>query len=387
MSSIVTRIRNDRRMLQGLCVTMALLLSNSAGRPAGGQTATDYRLKSDREEKQGLDKAALDAALDRYISESEAALTSRMADLRSFFEERKANTRQFAHSVLGTRGKIEAGATIVGDLINQFATGFGAARSKPQWLENYINNTFRDEVLDPAKAKRAVDDAVSGFLGDLAGTESRLLVKLKADFGDADLDLPRLLTGVNGIGGGQYEAMITDTVEIAVKDLGISLGMFVVSNIVSDKLVEATAPEDMSKGGKFVANILANLAVDAALDKAAKEAGYDPEKVLAAKVSAGIDQMSRLLIDGDPAVLKLYPNLSIFRRMHPDQAVRDACKRADEAVMRNGNLGLHERLRRLRNDRYRRLWTVLTGHLFGPEAAKSPFLMYAPLDAAKCSPS
>lgn len=340
-----------------------------------------------RPEKQGLDKAALDAALDRYVSESEAALTARMAELRSFFDERKAATPGFAQSVLGMRGKVEAGATVLGDLLNQFATSFGAARSQPRWLDNYVNNTFRDEVLDPAKAKRAVDDAVSGFLGDLAAIEARLLVRLKADIGDADVDLPRLLTGMNGIGGEQCEAMIRDTVDIAVKDLVVSLGMFVVSNIVSDKLVEKTAPKDMSKGGKLVASIVAGVAVDAALDKAAKEAGYDPEKALAAKVSAGIDQMSRLLIDGDPAVLKLYPTLSIFRRMHPDQAVRDACKQADEAVTLNGNPGLHERLRRLRNDRYRRLWTVLMGRLFGPEAAKSPFLMYEPLDAAKCSPA
>ena len=53
-------------------------------------------------EQERLDKAALDAALDRYISESEAALTSRIAELRTFFEERKAATPGFAQAVLGT---------------------------------------------------------------------------------------------------------------------------------------------------------------------------------------------------------------------------------------------------------------------------------------------
>jgi hypothetical protein len=129
MSHTLISLRNDRRILPGLCTALALLLFTSAVRPAGGQTATDYRLKTDRAQKNGLSKDALDAALDRYISESEAALTSRMAELRSFFEERKAGTRHFAQSVLGTRGKVEAGATVIGDLINQVATGFGAARS------------------------------------------------------------------------------------------------------------------------------------------------------------------------------------------------------------------------------------------------------------------
>ena len=254
-------------------------------------------------------------------------------------------------------------------------------------FDSFVADTFREQVLDPAKARKAVDAAATGFLGDLADIEARLLVTLKADIGDADLDLPRLLPGVSGIGREPYEAVIRDTIDLAVRDLGVSLGTYVVSNIISDKIVDKAAPKDMSKKGRFAANVATGIAVDKAMEEAMKAAGYNPEKVLAIKVAAGIDRMSRLLIDGDPVVAKLYPDLSILRRTHPDEAVRDACRRADEAVMRTGNLGLHERLRRLRNDRYRRLWTVLTGHLFGPEAAKSPFLMYTPLDVTKCSPA
>ena len=329
---------------------------------------------------------ALNAVLLSYIEDSNAALSSRLAVLRSFFEKQKGGTRRFAQSVLGMRGKVEATATIVGDLFNQLATAFGAPRSSPQFLDDYVTNCFRNEVLDPDKAKQAVDDAVTGFLGDLVEIEARLLVRLKVDIGDADLALPGSLRNRGGIGDGQYETMIRDTVDIAVKDLGVSLGMFVVSNLVSDKIVENTAPQDMSKAGRLAAGIATGIAVDAALDKAMKQAGYDPEMVLAAKVAAGIDQMSRRLIDGDPAVLGFYPDLSIFRRMHPDRAVRDACERADETLVRNTNIGLFTRMERLRNDRYRRLWTVLTRHLFGPAAAKSPFLMYTPLDAARPAP-
>jgi hypothetical protein len=155
---------------------------------------------------------------------------------------------------------------------------------------------------------------------------------------------------------------------------------------VGSKIVDSAAPKDASSASKLIANFLVGIAVDAALDEAAKQAGYEPAKKLGATADAGIDRIRESLIDGDPAVLKLYPNLSIFRRTHPDQAVRDACKRADEAVVKAANLGLHERLRRLRNDRCRRLWVVLTGRIVGEEAARSPFLMYTPLDAAKSSP-
>jgi hypothetical protein len=74
---------------------------------------------SKQAERTARDKAALDAALEQYLDESEAALTARMAGLRSFFEERKAGTRRFAQAVLGMRGKFEAAATIASDLANQ----------------------------------------------------------------------------------------------------------------------------------------------------------------------------------------------------------------------------------------------------------------------------
>ena len=219
-------------------------------------------------------KESLDAALAVYSKESEAALTSRMAELRTFLGERKVGTLGFAQAVLGTWGKFQMTGSMLGDVINQFATGFGASRVKPSF-DAYVEDCFREQVLDPGKAKKAVDAAISGFLGDLGEAEARLLVSLKADIGDADLDLPRLLPGVSGIGGKQYEAMIRDTIDLAVNDLGVSLGMYVVSNIISDKLVDATAPEPTSKKGKFgkfAANVATGIAVDKAVEEAMKQA-------------------------------------------------------------------------------------------------------------------
>lgn len=339
-----------------------------------------------RLDKAANDKAAMDAALERYLDDSEAALAARMAELRTFFNERKTATPGFAQAVLGTWGKFQMTGSMLGDVINQFATGFGARRVKPSF-DAYVEDCFREKVLDPAKARKAVDNAVTGFLGDLAEIEARLLVTLKVDISDAELNLPKLLPGGLGIGGTQYEAVLRDTVDLAVKDLGVSLGTYIVSNIISDKIVDATVPEGTSKKGKLVANVATGIAVDKAMEEAMKTAGYNPEKVLAIKVAAGIDQMSSLLIDGDPALDRFYPKLFYGRLMHPDQAVRDACNRADATLMKNANFGLRYRMVRLYNDRHRQLWKVLTTHFLGAEAAKSPFMMYTPLDASKCSPA
>ena len=170
-------------------------------------------------------------------------------------------------------------------------------------------------------------------------------------------------------------------------DLTVGLGSYIVSNLIGDKVAQQITPKDTSNAGRFAVNVATGLAVDKALEQGIKAMGYDPERDVAARTAAGIDRIRGAIIDGDPEVVKVYPDLSTFRRMHPDQSVRDACRRADEALERAANLGLRLRLTKVRNERYRGLWTALMSHLCGPEAARSPFLMYEPLDAEKCSPA
>jgi hypothetical protein len=360
---------------------MAMLVAGSAG-PVSAQGSGALAIPADSPDKVALGKQALEAALESYATESEAALESRMADLRSFFEERKSGTRRFAQSMLGIEGKVMVSGLAMQELLDA-ASGNS---NKPSVLRKYVGDHFRSDVLDPATIKREVDRAVSGFLGDLAGIEARLLVRLKADIGDGELSIPRSLPNMEGVGKRQYDAMIGSTIDAALADIGVSLGMFVASNYVSGKIVDKAAPKEASKGGKFLVNLIVGIAVDKLLEEAAKGAGYDPEKKLADGAADGIDRIRGAVIDGDPALARFYPTLKVLRRMHPEVAVREACEQADESVKRYANLGLHERLRGLRNDRYRRLWVVLTARIVGEEAAKSPFQMYTPLDAQKCSP-
>jgi hypothetical protein len=335
--------------------------------------------------KAGFSKEALNDALDRYFGESDAALDARLADLKGFFEDLKPDGRLFAQSVLGVWGKLDAGTYVLADVVYNIGSLFGEM-PKPPSLSNYVRDRFRAEVLDPEKAKQAVDDAVAGFLGDLAGIEGKLLVDLRADLGDDQLNLPASPPKIQVIRGDHFNAMIGDMADTASKDLAASLAMYVVSNVIGDKIADRVTPEDASKGRKLLSNVAIGIAVDKALEEGVRAAGYDPESAIAVRIAAGLDQIRSSLIDGDPAARRFYPHLSIYRRTHPDEAVRDACLRADEAVVRSANLGLHLRLQRLRNDRCRRLWTVLTGRLIGPEAARSPFLMYQPLDPATVAP-
>jgi hypothetical protein len=342
--------------------------------PSAAATRTNPRLSPE----------ALNAYLDRYACESETALQTRIDALKAFFEERKGNTQRFADSMLGIEGKVMLSGSAVADLMQAVANG-GAPKNSS--IEKFVRDRFRADVLDAADAKRAVDEAVSGFLGDIEAIESRMLVELQADVGDADLALPKSLSKPVGLGGIHYESMINDTMNGATSDLAISVGMYFVSNYLSSKATNNITSEDTNGLWKAIVGSGLGVLTDMAIERLAKDAGYDPEKSLSKRVESGIDRVRESLIDGDPEVAKFYQTLKDLRRMHPDAAVREACGRADEAVRQAANLGLREQMRNLRNDRCRRLWTVLTERFIGAEAAKSPFLMYPPMDPASTSPA
>lgn len=332
-------------------------------RPAAAQFTT-RQARPPRQAPQAVrPEKAIETALERYLTESEAALDARMAGLAAFFEQRKANARPFAKSLLSIWGKISATGSLMDDMFTQLSTG---ERKPTTACRKLIEDAFRKDVLDRDKARQAADDAMAGFLGDLAEAEAKLLVRLKADFGDGQLALPGQRPALVDLGQEHYDAMISATASDTITDLGVSIGMFFASNAIGDAITQQITDEKTPPLEKMITGFVVGQLVDAALGEAAKAAGYDPEKAIAGRVAQGLDRMSRSIIEGDPVALGLYPALSILRRTHPDPAVRAACTRADEAVMRTANLGLRERLRRLRNDRYRRLWTVLTGASSAP---------------------
>ncbi|WP_422927515.1 hypothetical protein [Singulisphaera sp. PoT] len=352
--------------------------SPAAGRPEGGPAGV------------GATKFRLEKALDQYLEETEERLRIRMDGLKGFFEARKEGAPLFASAVLdlGAKGRL------AGSFLESFATQAGRALGLtsggdgPDGFTLFVRRAFSENVLDRGAAVREMQRALAGFREDLVESEARLLVSLGVDVPDdaiaRGLAMPDLRHELAALD--LCDAMIAEGVDGASTDLGASLGMFVVSNFLGDQLAKRATPEDASRPRQFGTNIAAGIAVEAALGEGVKAMGYDPEKALANRTRAGIDNICTAVIEGDNSMGAIYPTLSIFRRSHPDAAVRLACQRADEAVTRASNLGLRERLRWMRNERYRSLWKSLMTHLIGPEAASSPLLMYIPLDAGRCSP-
>lgn len=343
--------------------------------------------------KEKLSAAAAGALLEKHINrfgeETEKLLDARLNGLKGFFEERKQGSPLYASQTLDMNAKFRAAGAVVETFFTKIGEALGAEpSSEPDSFSTYARQCFQENVLDPAKARQAMEQAIVGFRGDVAEAEGRLLVALKADIGDDVIDGGPAVLDVDAEASvlALCEALVNATVDDAIGDLGASLGMFVVSNVVGDMVAKRVTPDDASRSRRVATNLAAGVAVDAALEKGIRAAGYDPEGKVVAKVNTGIDRIRAEIIDGDPNMAEIYPTLSFFRRTHPDPAVRSACQRADETVAQAANLGLRERLRRMRNECSRRLWKALMTQLAGPDAAASPFLFYQPLAADQCSP-
>jgi hypothetical protein len=126
--------------------------------------------------------------------------------------------------------------------------------------------------------------------------------------------------------------------------------------------------------------------VDKALDEAIARAGYDPEGALAAKVTASLDRMRALLVEGDPRAVQNYSSLCAFRVGYPDAAIRAACGEAADAMDRGATLGLRRRLLALHAERSRLRTAALHKFVFGPDAPPAETAAPARIDPEKSSP-
>ncbi len=393
MSRTKISFRNSvsRNMLT-LCAGLALAMFTPLARHADAQDGRVAARQTTRTKPSTPQEVwtAVVPRIDVALRESNNAIAARIATLDEFFAERQQGARPFAEAVLSLEGKARATAGIGEELVGGLGQLLGQKRpSGPNSFVVYVRDRFRTKVLDPAELKTVVDEAVAGYVGDATEIEGRLLVDLKADIDDRALDLRLQLPAlrVETAAGASCDAVIGETLDAAAKDLGVALGMFVASNYIGDKVAQRVTPKDASKARKALVNILVGIGVDQAMDRAARQAGYDPEKELTARTSAGIDRIRSLVVEGDPQAVGTFVSLFKFREAHPDPAAREACREAMDALERSSNLGLRVRLITLHNERHRQLATALAGHVFGREAVRTPLRLLPALDAGKAPTS
>jgi hypothetical protein len=311
--------------------------------------------------------------LDEADRLSRAAVDDRLAGLDDFFREHRDGVRPFAEAVLSLSGK------------------WNYAKSKLPTAEDDAHLKFLDErfekfVFSRDELRITIESVVAGYLSRLDGLEGQLLVEVRADLSEKAFAVPgaprfdvsndelrsrfaRSLTVVSsdvardvGVGvslttasvvGGEVAAVIAVRVATAVATrLGVSAGILGVG---------AT-----SGWATFGIGLVAAVAVDFVIDKAARAAGYDPIETIAGRVKKVLDDVRTMLVDGDPEAVAAHTKLTAMARDDVNATVREESRRAADAIERSGNLGLrrellriHEQRAALRREALRRL--IFTG--------------------------
>jgi hypothetical protein len=390
MHAFLSRVQGNaptRFVLEALCGFVAAGCLSDV--PAAAQSAVFSTPPASQETNPRETWVAVASRLKQAERDSATAVESQLARVNEFFAGRKQGARPFAVAVLGTEGKLQAtgavvegGASAIGELFgNKPATG-------PDSFTLYVRRCFRQLVLDTGQLQTAIDGAVAGYAGEVRRLEGRLLVDLRADLDDRAFDFSRALPGTRAgdAVAGPGDAMISQAVNAATQDFMAMIVKFTVSTVVGNAVSDRLTREDDSQLKKLGVNFAVGMAVDKALDEAIARAGYDPEGALAAKVTASLDRMRALLVEGDPRTVQNYSSLCAFRDRYPDAAVRAACREAADIMEHGANVGLRRRLLALHEQRSRLRTAALNKFIFGPGAPPAETAAPSVIDPEKSSP-
>ncbi len=282
-----------------------------------------------------------------------------------FFAERRLGARAFAADVLGLSGKWA------------FLKGYFDSTSHQQYLEEcFERNLFRSDEL-----KTVIESAVARYVSELQGRENQLLVDIQADLRDGDMSAPDRLPALNSEAEfrRQYDAMLERVLPIVSQDIGMTVtrevvafvGSEIAAHVLMDLGVSLAARLGVSGGilgagaysgvATFGVGLVAGLLVDMALDWVIRQAGYDPEGEVAAKVEQSLHQLESMILDGDKAAHKEYDDARWNEWWSWSTEDREAARSKAEAIESGGSLGLRHQLQRLNELRSRLREAALRG--------------------------
>ena len=242
---------------------------------------------------QALAKPHLDSAK----SKTENVIEGRLIPVRTFFDDSKKNTRQFAQVALGWGSKWR----LIADHV-PFTTG---GRH-----ETYIRGQFEQTVFSAKQLEDIVSSAVSEYLSEIHSIENQMLVSLRADvagFPDAypiaQLDESQLRT--------RFDEAIQNAIAATGSQVQADIGTQLVSIIGGEVLTQVAVRLGISAGilGTGAASGWATLGIGVVVGIIVDQIvswvwdwWADPTGNLASNLDAKLDQMRTLICDGDSKV-------------------------------------------------------------------------------------
>jgi hypothetical protein len=287
------------------------------------------------------------------------------AKIKEFFAERKLNARAFATELLSFSGKWA------------FVKGYFSQGSH----EQYIEECFERNVFSSDELKSLIESAVSSYVSEIQGRENQLLVAIRADLEGSQLATPQYLPALGSEAQfrREYAAMLEKVLPVLSKEMGVKVTReivsFVGSEIAATLLMEvgvSLATELGISGGilgagatsgafTFGVGLIAGILVDMALDWVIRQAGYDPEGEIAAKVRESLDQLERTILEGDKKTRERYDNANWNSTWSWSSADRESASAEAKALESGGGLGLKQQLHQINDIRSRLREEALKG--------------------------
>ena len=272
-----------------------------------GATAAPIDLPS-IDEKTVRDKAwqRAQALLAQAEQAGQAALDKHLAGIPAFLDERKKGSQTFAAKLLSLKGKYQ--------LIK--------SKIRSNWADDYASwlaTAFADHVFRSEELQQTIEATARAFLSELDGIDNHVLVQLRADT-DSDLAAQSLIPALRSdtLLKARYDALTADVLPVLSRDLRVTAGREAVSWIAGDIAAAITlrvgaavaARMGLSAGilsagaaaswATLGVSVVACIAVDQVISLAIKHSGYAPEEKIAARVDDILDDIGRIIIDGQP---------------------------------------------------------------------------------------
>lgn len=319
-----------------------------------------------------------------------ATIDGQLAPIDAVFADAKKGVRPFVDAVFDLEGRLnyggqllEEGAGFAARFINDVSVEvFGGEKvfdytgPSGDRFADYVREQFDKRVLDPATLRRAAASAVAGYGGELEAIEGKLLVDLRADLPDGQVDttdlLPKLKLDAPELVS--LEGTMGEIMAAAGTDFGVAVAKIIVGEILGDLVAGQITDAKDTSGQKLAISASVGMLTGKLLDFGMESAGYTPQQKLAARVDLALDRMRSLLIEGDASAVKNYLTLGRYRDAHPDPSVRDACRRATELMEQRCHLGLRRSLESLERKRAEQRRTALYRHITGESTPPLPAL-------------
>jgi hypothetical protein len=271
-------------------------LINSLLRPATPPTVTrtsDVPPSTVAPAPQTLAKPHLDSAK----SKTENVIEGRLVPVRTFFDDSKKNTRQFAEVALGWGSKWR----LIADHV---------PFTKGGRHETYIRGQFEQTVFSAKQLEEIVSSAVSEYLSEIRSIENQMLVSLRADVAGFPDAYP-----IAQLDESQLRAKFDDAIQKAIAATGsqvqADIGTQLVSIIGGEVLTQVAVRLGISAGilGTGAASGWATLGIGVVVGIIVDQIVSwvwdwyaDPTGNLASNLDAKLDEMRTLICDGDTKV-------------------------------------------------------------------------------------